>query len=186
VAYVLIFTVGVGAVLGGVWLVKKLLKPKRSALHLQLDPAIVTFDVTEVGQMATRRVVMRNRDVKPVRITGFSVSGGPFALLDVPPLPAVLPPGERLEFRVRFQPSQACSCSGELRIVSDAPRGSLEVSIRARAVERPTAGGGAAQRGRLVQWPPYLLLEGSTDQPGMSSSVRGAALKRLEKGGGEP
>ena len=70
---------------------------------------------TAVGDTLDTLVRVRNTGSGNTPVTVLAIAGSGFSEINLPELPAVLPPDAYLDFTVRFQPSIAASYSALLR-----------------------------------------------------------------------
>lgn len=73
---------------------------------------------TPVGSTQTASITVRNKGDAEGRVSTISLSGTAFKTNDVPPLPAVIPPGGSISFGITFAPVQAGPASARLLIDS--------------------------------------------------------------------
>lgn len=73
---------------------------------------------TAVGSTQTASIIIRNKGDAEGRVSTISLSGTAFKLNDVPPVPAVIPPGGSISLGITFAPVQAGPASARLLIDS--------------------------------------------------------------------
>ena len=140
------FWLALGAIVAGIaagaWLLGRALKKQRAAQMpggiLLVDPPQVTFGVVSPGETAVWPIAITNRSGRAMRVSKVSVSGvrfgRRFGVEGLPALPAILENGERLEFDVRFAPTNPCRCSAKLVIETREPERRWKVAIAGRAI----------------------------------------------------
>ena len=80
----------------------------------------VQYQTVDIGESAVRTVTVLNKGLADLRINTAEVTGSGFLTPDVP-TPTTLPPGERVEIRIPFQPKLVGQQRGQLRLETDDP-----------------------------------------------------------------
>jgi len=80
----------------------------------------VQYQTVDIGGSAVRTVTVLNKGLADLRINTAEVTGSGFLTPDVP-TPTTLPPGERVEIRIPFQPKLVGQQRGQLRLETDDP-----------------------------------------------------------------
>ncbi len=91
-----------------------------SAAVSPLPEVGVAYQTVDIGESSLRTVTVLNRGDADLQIESAAVTGGGF----LPPstlLPAKLPPGQRLDIPVRFQPKIEGTASGQLHLQTSDP-----------------------------------------------------------------
>lgn len=83
----------------------------------------VQYQTVDIGQSVVRTVTVLNRGQADLYLQSAEVSGSGF-LLPSTPLPAALPPEQRLEIQVPFQPKISGIALGQLHITTNDPNAS--------------------------------------------------------------
>ncbi|MFY9611331.1 MAG: choice-of-anchor D domain-containing protein [Blastocatellia bacterium] len=97
---------------------------------INADPASVDFGTVSSAQAATRPLTISNAGGSNLVLSNIIDPAAPFSILDKPPVPATIPPGQSLVLTVRFAPTGAQGFSGSLSILSNDPsNGDLEVQL---------------------------------------------------------
>lgn len=123
------------------------------------DGGGVIFPNTAVGATSTVYIGIANQGNAPGTVNGISSSVAAFALAGLPPLPAVIPPGQSVEFAVAFTPAATGAVTATLQIddralpmrgIGDSPPPLPQVQFTAvndtaAALDQPSVGLSLAQ-----------------------------------------
>src|SRR5207244_2779945 len=81
----------------------------------------VDFGFVDLGTSVTKSLLLRNRKLTPVTITGFSIGGAQAYTVDSPSAPYTIPAGDTGIVRIRFQPTNTLTANGMLTVHDDEP-----------------------------------------------------------------
>jgi hypothetical protein len=100
--------------------------------HLAISPSAVYFAGAPEGKEASATVVLYNVGDAPLEIAAVQLGISTGHLVEAPPLPRALDPGEELELRVRRSAGQGVPEENALEVMSDDPaQPSLRVALQA-------------------------------------------------------
>lgn len=97
----------------------------------QLDPPRFSFGLVNAGETRIENGTLRNVSGRPLVLQELAVSGPGFSLVSAARLPITIAAGGTLDFGVRFETHRSCTCSGQLRAMSDLMRRTYALSARA-------------------------------------------------------
>lgn len=98
---------------------------------ISVMPGRRDFGSVMVGESSERTVTIRNEGSAPLTVRSLTCTGDGFTLVNPPPLPSSIAPGdERLILMIKFTPAAAGTQNGALMIASDDPdEGSVMVTL---------------------------------------------------------
>jgi hypothetical protein len=147
--------------------------PREGVPALRLSASEVDMGEVPSGSRREASLVLTNVGTAPVKISEIRTEGR-FALVRAPLLPARIGPGVRVRVNVVFSSDRPGAAMDRLRIVSDAPSGTLVVPLRAVAVGDSMARAGG-KRGRCCGTQASSLPDSIarvTGKRGVSSAAR--------------
>ncbi len=92
------------------------LQTNQNVVPLPPTGATIPFPPTLVNSSSQATLYLNNTGSGPGTVTGITISGAAFHLMNVPLLPATVPSGQALQVQVVYQPAETGSDSGQITV----------------------------------------------------------------------